>query len=436
MLLLTQNGKDRVHYFCMMRKQLLFTFCIFYSGLINAQPDTIQHVVAGRRNSPEQQQKPYVIMISADGFRYDYAKKYGAKKLLALSQQGVQADAMIPSYPSLTFPNHYTLATGLYPSHHGLVDNYFYAPGRKQFYSMKKAETVRDGTWYGGTPLWVLAEQQHMLSASFFWIGSEADIKGIYPSYYYHYVDSFTVERRIQIVVNWLKLPPERRPHFITLYFSRVDHDGHDFGPDAPETGEAVRWIDTCMQKLTDAVRTTGLPVNFIFTADHGMTKIDTKNPLPIPSAVDSNLFYIPRGVQLVELYAKNKKDIMPTYSKLKKQEKNFTVYLRSTMPAHLHYGEKDDVMNRIGDILLIPKWPQVFHSGTSKLDPGAHGFDPVLVKDMLTVFYAWGPAFKKGLRIPAFKNVDVYPVVTKILGLHYTDKIDGSPQLAERIVK
>jgi predicted AlkP superfamily pyrophosphatase or phosphodiesterase len=375
-------------------------------------------------------------MISADGFRYDYAEKYQATHILALSQQGVQAEAMIPSFPSLTFPNHYTLVTGLYPSHHGLVNNYFYDPARKESYSMKNSKTVGDGSWYGGTPLWVLAEQQQMISASFFWVGSEADIKGVRPTYYYKYVDSIPIDRRIQVVVNWLQLPSDRRPHFISFYFSQVDHSGHDYGPNSPETGEAVKWIDNSIQKLTDAVKATGLPVNFILVADHGMTAVDVDHGIPMPAVIDSSLFVIPRGAELVELYAKDKKDIIPVYNKLKKQEKDFTAYLSAGMPDRLHYGKNDDVTGRIGDILLIPAWPHVFNLSDRKTLPGAHGFDPALVKDMYTIFYAWGPNFKNDLRVPAFQNVNVYPVVTKILGLNYTEKIDGTPELADRIVK
>ena len=219
-----------------------------------AQTDTAQKIIAGRLNSAEQQQKPYVIMISADGFRYDYAEKHGAKNLLSLSAQGIRAVSMIPSYPTLTFPNHYTLVTGLYPSHHGLANNYFYSPRRKQSYSMRNIATVTDGSWYGGTPLWVLAEQQHMLTASYYWVGSEADIKGVLPTYYYKFNDTVSIDRRIKAVVDWLQLPPERRPHFITFYVSRTDHDGHDYGPDAPETTNGVRWVDSVIQKLTAAV--------------------------------------------------------------------------------------------------------------------------------------------------------------------------------------
>ena len=415
--------------------------CLFAVFLIGyhfgfSQPDTVQRIIGGRQNSPEQQQKPYVIMISIDGFRYDYAEKHGAKNLLALAHGGVKADGMIPSYPSLTFPNHYSIATGLYPSHHGLASNYFYSPRRKQFYAMKRRESFADGSWYGGTPLWVLAEQQQMLSASFYWVGTEADIKGIYPTYYYSYNEIIPIDRRIQTVVDWLKLPPEQRPHLITFYFPDVDHAGHEFGPDAPQTAKAVREVDKTIKRLYDAVKQTGLPVNFIIVADHGMTKIDTINTLPMPAVVDTTKFHIPRGFELVELYAKNKEDILPTYEKLKREENHFKVYLKANMPAHLHYGENDDLHGVIGDIMLIPTWPRVFHFSKRAPNPGAHGFDPALVKDMYTIFYAWGPNFKTNTRVPAFENVNVYPVVAKILGLNYSEKIDGSPELADKIVK
>ncbi len=418
----------------------IFLLILFIAGsfFIWAQntPDTTQRIIEGRVNSPEQQQKPYVIMISADGFRYDYAGKYGAKNLLALSNSGVRAESMIPSYPSMTFPNHYTLATGLYPSHHGLVNNLFYDRNRKAFYSMRDSKAVADGSWYGGTPLWVLAEQQHMLTASFYWVGSEAEIKGIRPTYYFRYNEAISVDRRIQILKEWLQLPPERRPHFITFYFPEVDHSGHSFGPDSPQTENAVHWMDSTIQRLVDTVKTTGLPVNFIFVSDHGMTKVDNDNTLPLPAAVDTSKFIVPPGSELVELYAKNKDDISDTYVKLMEDSKGYKVYLKENMPARLHYGIKDDVFDRIGDILLVPDWPKIFNFSSRKPSPGAHGYDPYLVKDMLATFYAWGPAFKQEFRIPSFQNVNVYPVVTKILGLNNTDQIDGKNAIADLILK
>jgi predicted AlkP superfamily pyrophosphatase or phosphodiesterase len=419
-----------------MKRNLLFLLCLFYAWIATGQVDTSQRIIEGRKNNVEQQQKPYVILISADGFRYDYPEKYKARNLIALSKQGVRARGMIPSYPSLTFPNHYTIVTGLYPSHHGLVNNYFYDASRHDSYGMRDTKAVTDGSWYGGTPLWVLAEKQHMLTASYYWVASEADIQETRPTYYYKFNDTVSMDHRIQQVVKWLELPADKRPHLITFYISNADHAGHTYGPDAPETATAVHFIDSSIKKLTDAVKKTGLAVNYILVADHGMTRIDVDHPLIMP-VFDTSKFIIPRGAELVELYAKDERDIADTYNKLKAQQHGFKVYLKTEMPAYLHYGQKDDVMNRIGDILLIPNWPLTFTWGSNnKPSPGAHGYDPYLVKDMRAVFLAWGPAFKNHLHISPFENVNVFPIVTKILGLTYSEKIDGDSKIATRILK
>ncbi len=389
-----------------------------------AQSDTTQHIVSGRKNSAAQQKKPYVILISADGFRYDYAEKYHAENLLHMSAQGVRAVAMLPSFPSVTFPNHYTLVTGLYPSHHGLVGNSFYDPAKNASYSMSDKAKVRDSSWYGGTPLWVLAEQQHMLAASLFWVGSEAAIKGVRPTYYYNYNEDIPMARRIQIVKDWLSLPEEKRPHLITFYLSEPDHAGHRYGPETPETAQAVRMVDSVINKLSEAVATTGLPVNFIFVSDHGMTAVDREHPLATPAAIDPEKFIIPSSGTMIDLHAKNKTDIMPVYEQLKKDEKDYHVYLKTNMPSYLHYSAKDDRMNRMGDIFVIPDWPKVF----SNRKPGAgyHGFDPKLVKDMQATFFAWGPKIKNNLTVPVFENVEVYPFITDLLRLKISEQIDG----------
>jgi predicted AlkP superfamily pyrophosphatase or phosphodiesterase len=167
-----------------MKKIFLFLLHLFAVTAVMAQTDTTQKIKPGRKNSAEAEKKPYVILISADGFRYDYAEKYHASHLLALSTGGVKAPFMIPSYPSVTFPNHYTLVTGLYPSHQGLVYNSYYDRDRKDSYSSNNKLKVADGSWYYGTPLWVLAEQQQMLTASFYWVASEAEIQKTRPTYY------------------------------------------------------------------------------------------------------------------------------------------------------------------------------------------------------------------------------------------------------------
>ncbi|MET0391773.1 MAG: ectonucleotide pyrophosphatase/phosphodiesterase [Chitinophagaceae bacterium] len=413
----------------------LFLFiCLIAAGGAHSQADTAQHIMPGRRNSAVQQQKPYVILISADGFRYDYAAKYQPQQLLALGREGVQAEAMIPSFPSVTFPNHYTIATGLYPSHHGLVNNTFYDPAKKETYSMGARAKVGDSSWYGGTPLWVLAEQQQMLSASLFWVGSEAAVKGIRPTYYYNFNDKMPVAERIQVVRSWLELPEEKRPHIITFYLSEPDHAGHSYGPDDAHTQEAVQRVDSIIGALTKAVRATGLPVNFIFTSDHGMTAVDTEHPLALPAAIDTAKFIIPSSGTMAVLHARNQADIQPLYDQLKAGEKDYTVYLKTDMPGYLHYSQADDRFGRIGDILLLPVWPRVF----SRRKPGIghHGFDPAAVRDMKASFMAWGPAFKSNQRIPAFENVHVYPLIAAILGLQITEQIDGRVEVLRPVLK
>jgi len=179
-------------------------------------------------NTPQQLSKHYVIFVSLDEFRYDYARLYHADHLVTLASEGASApEGMLRAYPFITFPNHYTIVTGLYPEHHGIGANTFYDPARKEVYSYRDARSVGDGTWYGGTPLWVLAEQQGMRSACFSWVGCEADVRGVRPSYYLRFDGKFPDEKRVDQVPAWLHLPPEQRPHIIALYFSDTDTAGH-----------------------------------------------------------------------------------------------------------------------------------------------------------------------------------------------------------------
>src|SRR5579862_736306 len=226
-------------------------------------------------NAASERSKPYVVLVSLDGFRYDYAEKYAATHLLSIAAHGASTpDGMIPSYPSITFPNHYTIVTGLHPEHHGIVAMTFLDPTRNQHYSFRDATTVTDGSWYGGVPLWSLAEKQGMRSACFFWPGSEAEIAGERPSYYLHFDDHFPDEARIQQVTDWLRLPPARRPHFITLYYSNVDHAGHQFGPRSEQTIDAVHRVDELIGTLRAKLKELSLPIDLFVVSDHGMDNV------------------------------------------------------------------------------------------------------------------------------------------------------------------
>jgi len=400
--------------------------------------DTTEQIIAGRKNAAAQQSKPYVILISVDGLRNDMAESYGAKNILRLSGQGVKAKFMQPSYPSLTFPNHYTIVTGLYPSHHGLVNNTFFDPAKNQMYSMGNKARVGDSSWYGGTPLWSLSEQQEMLSASFYWVGSEANIQGKRPTYYYNYNEKIKMDDRITAVKKWLQLPEDKRPHLITFYFPEVDHDLHEFGVGSAEAKHAVQFVDESIGKLVAEVDKLGLPVNFIVVSDHGMTNVDKDKVIKMPKAIDTTQFFVPYGSTSLHMYGKDvsKKTIKKTYKALKKEAQNYTPYMLCKTPKKWHLRNKDDKYNRAGDIVLVPNPPYYFNIGTRpSTNIGYHGFDNRLT-DMRASFFAWGPAFKNNIEIEGFENVNVYPLVAEILGLTYDFKIDGKLKVLKPILK
>jgi hypothetical protein len=192
--------------------------------------------------------------------------------------------------------------------------------------------------------------------------------------------------------------------------------------------------VDSVIFALTKVIEPLGLPVNYVFVSDHGMTAVDREHPIATPKEIDTAKYIITSSGTLMDIHAKNKADIQPLYETLKSNEKDYKVYLKSNMPEHFHYSAADDRMNRIGDILLVPEWPKVFSN--RKPGIGHHGFDPSVVKDMHATFLAWGPAFKKQVKIPSFENVNVYPLIANILGLPYQEQIDGKTEVLKPILK
>lgn len=415
---------------------LIFSLTVFGQ---KGNTDTTQVIIPGKYNSVEAQTKPYVVMISADGFRYDYAKKYHAENLLKYSQQGVQAEAMIPSYPSITFPNHWTLITGLYPAHHGLIDNYFYDYKRKEWYNKSNKTNAEDGSWYGGIPLWALAEKEGMISASLMWPGSSSNAGGARPTYYYPYHEKFTPSEKVNKVINWLKLPMDKRPHFISLYFPEVDANGHHFGPDSKETEDAVHKIDQAIGELTQRINELGLKnVSFVFVSDHGMVKVDGDNPLEIPSLLlNKDKFDYYNSQTMLRVYVKNPAEVKSVYKELKAEKTgDYEVYLDKKLSKSLHFATRDDRYGRIGQILLTPKAPKIFLEKGEKTSVGKHGYNPAVVPEMKSTFFAWGPAFKNNMTVGEFENVNVYPLVAHILGLKIDQPIDGKLRVLKETLK
>ena len=416
-------------------RALSVLFAVFISTATLAQ-DTTQQITPNRYNSAAAQKKPYVILISIDGLRSDFVEKFNAKSLQAYGKSGIVAEYMTSAFPSLTFPNHYSIVTGLYPAHHGLVDNTFFDEKADATYTMSNKKMVADPYWYGGTPLWVLAEKQQMVTASFYWVASEAPIANTKPTYFYNYNDKIKIETRIAQVKEWLSLPAKTRPHLITFYMPDVDDAAHNYGPDSKQAEAAVLYVDNVIKQMNEAVSSLNLPVNFILVSDHGMVLVNSQNPMRLPKAVDPSKFYIPSGSALLQLYAKDSAVILPTYNALLKEANGYDVYLKGNTPKDFHYNSIDDRFNRIGDIILVAKLPYTFSLSGRPSSPGKHGYDPRL-PEMRASFLAWGPAFKSGKKIKGFENVHVYPLIAKILGLQFNDKTtDGKLSVLNHILK
>ncbi len=414
-----------------MQRAVAVVRCWLLAGILFAAPGFAQDptpvvTVPNPPNTAAQQAKHYVVLVSLDGFRYDYPRRYGAPHLLQLGIKGASApEGMLPVYPSLTFPNHISIITGLYPEHHGIVANSFWDPVREQTYVYTQPQSNSDGSWYSGTPLWVLAEQQGMRSACLFWPGSEAEIQGKRPSYYLHYDDKLDDEKRVDQVVAWLNLPTELRPHFITLYYANVDHAGHAYGPDSDEVRAAVHHLDSMVGDLQTKLAPLHLPVDLVVVADHGMVTLQG-SPVTLSDFADLSEFYIDGSL----LYAKPDADVEETYEEfLAHPDPRFKVYRRANMPAHLHFDENP----REGDPVIVPTGPFSFRAHSSAQENnsmnkphGGHGFDPRTMPEMKAIFFAAGPDVRPGVQMKPFENVNIYPFIAEILGLT-SPVVDGT---------
>jgi len=207
---------------------------------------------SGGVNAPDQRDKPYLILISIDGFRWDYQDLYDTPTMDRIAASGIRADASIPVFPTLTFPNHYSIATGLYPANHGLISNAFPSKDRKNFYNYRDPETVQDGSWYGGEPVWVAAERSGMVSAAYFFIGTEAPVNGIAPTYWNAFNYDIRGIDRVDQVIKWLSMPDKKRPHVITLYFEDVDVATHSYGPGSEQSIAAIKRVDDYLGRLME----------------------------------------------------------------------------------------------------------------------------------------------------------------------------------------
>ncbi len=390
-------------------------------------------------NSKAALKKPYVILISLDGFRWDYVERFAPPHLSTFIKNGVGAESLIPSFPSKTFPNHYTIATGMYPDNHGIIDNTFYSYEKEATYSISNRAMVQDGSFYGGSPIWVQADKADVVSASYFFVGSEADVQGRRPTYYFPYDHNIKNEVRVKQTLDWLTLPAKKRPHIITLYFSDMDDIGHRFGPNNDEElGKTLLALDNNLGDLFAGVDATGLPVNIIIVSDHGMTEIKNTDLIPIEKIEEDSLYSIANDGAMVHVYPKDNVPVDAIYHFLQEKELHFKVYKTENAPGF----EYKPMNKNWGAIQIIPDYGYYFSTliqiELKKKNPtavfGVHGYDTDH-KDMHGIFYAKGPAFKKGVTIPSVKNIHVYPLMCEILDLEVPNNIDGTIDQLENVL-
>lgn len=358
---------------------------------------------------------PPLILISIDGFRADYLDRGVTPNLKALADGGVHAVRMSPSFPSLTFPNHYTLVTGLYPDHHGIVNNTFedpaIPPGR---FRIADKSAVANGAWWDeAAPIWVSAERQGVKTATEFWPGSEAAIQGVRPSLYTPFDQSVPSDARVDKVLSWLDMPEEERPHFLTLYFDIVDTAGHHHGPDSAEVNEAAATVDRAIGRLVSGLKARSLDANLIIVADHGMASTPANQHIYMDNWADPSRFRIITGDAVAGLAP----DDAATSAKLVGHHDHADCYLKAEIPARLHYGANP----RIPPVVCIAEvgWLLTTHAQEARgHEPlGEHGYDPASPL-MGALFIGAGPAFRSGVTLPPFPNVDVYALEAKLLGV------------------
>lgn len=372
--------------------------------------------------------KAATLLISFDGFRWDYLDKARTPNLHRLIKEGVRAEALIPSFPTKTFPNHYTIVTGLYPEHHGIVANNIWDPHLQRKFTTENRTEVGSSDWWGGEPVWVTAQKTGMKTGVLFWPGSEAAIEGVRPTYWLPHDSKMSHEKRLETFFGWLDKPQTDRPQFFTLYFQDVDDAGHHHGPGSPEQIAAVEKEDATLGKLIEGLKARGVfdKMNIVVVSDHGMVRVDPNDNIYLEDYIDLASVRIADWSPVLAIDAGNANEELIT--KLRRMP-HVQVYRKGELPERLHFRDNDRIMPVIA--IAEPGWTITTRAKVKKRDyqpHGEHGYDNA-DRDTWGIFIARGPAFKRGLRIPPFANIHIYNALCSSLALQPAPN-DGSPEV------
>lgn len=391
---------------------------------------------SGGINDPVWHDAPIVVLVSFDGFRPDYLDRTPTPNFDRIAAAGVRAGGLIPSFPTLTFPNHYSMATGLYPGRHGLVGNTMYDPGFDATYTMRDRDAVTDGRWYGGEPIWVTSETQGMTTASYFWVGTEAPVQGIQPTRWKPYDGRVSYEARVDSALAWLDLPPTRRPHLVLLYFDAVDGAGHRHGPDSPEVDAAVARVDAALGRLLGGIEARPIVdrTNIVLVSDHGMAQPDTAQAVVLTDYVTlpADVRTMTAGPELMLWLDEAAADSLDAVLD-ETLPSSVRSYTRGELPQGWHFAghARTPPLTLVADRPALIGLPRHFERRWG----GVHGYAPEDTT-MHGLFLAAGPNVVPAGRIASFENVHLYPFLAALLGLRPSLEIDGRAEVLRPLLR
>ncbi len=369
---------------------------------------------------PAGQADPIVVLVSLDGFRWDYLDRGLSPNLARLARDGVRAQALVPVFPTKTFPNHYAIVTGRYPVKNGIVGNKFTDPELGAKFSMWDREAVRDSRFWEAEPIWVTAEKQGRRTAPFFWPGSEAAIQGVRPTFAVPFDNDVPDTARVRRVLGWLDLPADRRPSFLTLYFGDVDHAGHRYGPGSPQTDSAIALTDSMIGLLVAGLSQRGLTgsVDLVVVSDHGMAATGPDRVVWLDDYVDSTSIEVDEQSPLLTAWPDE--GLEDSVYRGLRRAPHLTVYRRAKLPPRFRLEGSPRVppIVALADEGWTLEWRAAAAQARAWSSFGNHGYDDSLPV-MRAIFIAHGPAFRRGLVVPPFRNIHIYPLLAEVLGLH-----------------
>ena len=397
-------------------------------------------LLAACRPAPPPKQA-IVILVSIDGWRWDYLDKYEAPTVAKLAADGVRADGLIAQFPSKTFPNHYTIVTGLRLANHGIISNNMRAADVPGEFSMSNRAVLSDSRWWGGEPIWNTLERQGGIASAMFWPGSEAAINGRHATYWMPYDDDMSQADRVGKILEWLKLPDDRRPTLLTLYYAEVDTSGHRYGPESDEVHAAIRGVDQSLGQLVAGVRELRLDdrVHYVLVSDHGMSEVTRDRAIVLDDYIDVAAADVVDWSPVLGLSPKDG-NVDRMYAALKGKHPRLVVYRRDELPAVYGLTGHPRLPAIIG--IADDGWQIVSRMDTARWrEPGSrsgtggqHGYDARL-KSMQGLFVASGPRVASGVRVAAFENIHVYDFMCALLGITPANN-DGDPAVTRDMLR